>query len=68
MVHKENETAIQTQAMCRRRYQDEIAQSDRVLLARNEHQRTHGQREVQVAQGPVQPREGQEHGAQEVIG
>eukprot|EP00975_Prorocentrum_lima_P022260 4681348-Prorocentrum_lima.AAC.1 len=38
IVHKENETAIQTQAMHRQWYQEEIAQRDRELLARSERQ------------------------------
>eukprot|EP00975_Prorocentrum_lima_P062652 12886767-Prorocentrum_lima.AAC.1 len=38
VVHKKNETAIQTQAMCRRWYHEEIAQRGRELLARREHQ------------------------------
>eukprot|EP00975_Prorocentrum_lima_P020473 4312199-Prorocentrum_lima.AAC.1 len=33
-VHKEEETATQTQAICRQWYQDEIAQRDRELLVR----------------------------------
>eukprot|EP00975_Prorocentrum_lima_P065988 12906634-Prorocentrum_lima.AAC.1 len=38
MVHKENQTAIQTQEPCRLWYQEEIAQRDRELLASSEHQ------------------------------
>eukprot|EP00975_Prorocentrum_lima_P053901 11308598-Prorocentrum_lima.AAC.1 len=59
MVHQESETAIQTQAMCRQWYLDEIAQRARELPARSEHQGLMDRERYKRPQGPLQPREGQ---------